>query len=79
MKYLTSMLKFKEIHSAMKWLNFLLLQWFFVRLFATVKDDDTVTALGFHFGAMPLTGWWGPFHYTTKNKKPRLLWIRLLS
>lgn len=76
--YPTAMLKFDEIKRAVKWLNVLLLQWLFIRLFANVEDDDTVTALGFYWGAVPLTGWWGPYRYVTKNRKPRLLWVRFL-
>jgi hypothetical protein len=72
------MTKFEEIESSVKWLNVLLFQWLFVRLFATVEEDDTVTALGFFFGAVPLTGWRGDYVYVTRDRKPRLLWVRFL-
>ena len=72
------MTKFEEIKSSVKWLNVLLLQWLLVRLFATVEEDDTVTSLGFFFGAVPLTGWWGDYVYVTRARKPRLLWVRFL-
>ena len=45
---------------------------------ATVEEDDTVTSLGFFFGAVPLTGWWGDYVYVTRDRKPRLLWVRFL-
>jgi len=73
------MTKFEEIKPAVKWLNVLLFQWLFVRLFATVDEEtDEVSSIGFFGGVAPLTGWWGKYLYVTTNGKPRFLWMWLL-
>ena len=50
----------------MSWLgvlNFLVLQWFFVRL-AGVRDAKTGKQIGWKWlkGIVPLTGWWGSYY-----------------
>ncbi len=54
--------------SYLGWLNFLLLQWFFIRL-ARVFDEQTKKPLGWTWlvGVIPLTGWWSEYSYL-RNK-----------
>ena len=48
--------------SPLGWLNFLVLQWFTLRVTAAADKDRTViTRWGMLFGIIPLTGWWSPF------------------
>lgn len=42
--------------------NFLLLQWFFVRL-ARVEDENGKCAVGLMRWIWPLTGWWSRYVY----------------
>lgn len=50
------------------WLNYLVLQWFFVRL-AKMVDEDSGEVVGYRWltGIVPLTGWGGPYMYITKR------------
>jgi hypothetical protein len=50
-------------------LNFLLLQWFFIRL-QQVLEDDAKTHLRWELltGPVPLTGWWSDYHFLWKKK-----------
>ena len=45
------------------WLNVLIFQWFFVRLWYSYAEDsnDTLGQLGFLFPILPLTGWSSSF------------------
>jgi len=82
-------MKYTRIERLLSAVNLLFFQWFFLRAFVQVEEDDTVTAVGLHFGALPLTGWIMParlnplgwrndYVYVTRNRKPRLLWVRFL-
>ena len=44
------------------WFNFIILQWFFVRLFYTINDDDTLGDFGLMFFVFPLSGWWWSYN-----------------
>lgn len=46
------------------YLNFLVLQWFFVRL-ARIQDVETGKTVGYKFlkRIVPLTGWWSEYKY----------------
>lgn len=52
--------------------NFLVLQWFGVRLEKVVvsRTDDTCIGWNLLVGVLPLTGWWN--HYIPKPKRIRL-------
>jgi hypothetical protein len=43
-------------------LNFVILQWFFIRL-ARISDKETGKVLGYKMlvGVVPLTGWWSDY------------------
>ena len=43
------------------WLNIIVLQWLFVRLFYATNDQDEVVNYGFIFPVLPLTGWWSDY------------------
>lgn len=51
-----------KIPSALCLLNFVVLQWAFVRL-ARLVDDETGKQRGWIWivGVVPLTGWWSPY------------------
>lgn len=55
------------------WLNFLVLQWFFVRYAAIVEDDHRVVGWVWMTRVVPLTGW-GGFNYWYIG--PRPWWYR---
>lgn len=58
----------------MGFFNYFLFQWFFLRFFAEVEEDEC-EYFGILFGAAPLSGWADkPYRYVTKNKKPKLIW-----
>ena len=44
-------------------LNFLVLQWFFVRLAREVNQDGSHIRWVWGKGVVPLTGWWSDFIY----------------
>jgi hypothetical protein len=51
--------------------NFLILQWFFVRLYGTVFIEDSgreVMVLSTIGPVVPLTGWWNDFWWLTRGK-----------
>ena len=54
--------------SALYLLNFVLLQWFFVRLAKVVEDDGTVVCWMLLGGIVPLTGWWSPYRRVWKKR-----------
>lgn len=39
------------------WLNLIVLQWFFVRLFYSMNDAGQIEHYGLFFPIVPLTGW----------------------
>jgi hypothetical protein len=45
------------------WLNFLLLQWFCIRLEGTVNSDRSETEWNIIKWITPLTGWWSDYRY----------------
>lgn len=50
------------------YLNFLILQWFFIRL-AKVVDTKTQKTIRYTWliGIVPLTGWWNKYKYVKSN------------
>jgi len=48
-------------YSWIGWLNIIILQWFFVRLFYLENDRGNVENYGFMFPIVPLIGWWGNY------------------
>lgn len=60
-------------------LNFIMLQWFGVRMIRTraLNDDGVrVGTIGFTlaFGFVPLTGWWSPFRGRAAHGPSVVLW-----
>ena len=49
--------------------NFIFVQWFFVRLAVIVEDDDAILGWCWLKGVVPLTGWWGNYWYLRKAWK----------
>jgi hypothetical protein len=43
------------------WLNIIILQWFFVRLFYQLKDNGEILGYGLLLPVVPLTGWWNDY------------------
>lgn len=60
---------FWMLRSWLGWLNFFLLQWFFLRL-QEVLEDDGKTHVRWQVvtGIVPLTGWWSNYVYLWKRK-----------
>ena len=50
-------------------LNFLVLQWGFVRLVEVCDDTGTHSHWGWFTGVVPLTGWWSDYRYLWGNGK----------
>lgn len=52
------------------WLNFVVFQWFFVRL-GRVRDMDSGEQIGWGWikGVVPLTGWWSDYRYVPKRER----------
>jgi hypothetical protein len=48
-------------YSWIGWLNIVILQWFFVRLFYSENEQGNIENYGFIFPIVPLTGWWGDY------------------
>lgn len=48
--------------------NFILLQWFFVRLVAAFHDDGIISNFYLWKGVFPLTGWFGLKYWLPFNK-----------
>jgi len=54
----------------MSWLgclNFIVLQWFFVRLAKVVDDDGRTVRFTWLRKVVPLTGWWSDYSYVGRN------------
>lgn len=49
-------------------LNFLLLQWFFIRIGRFIKSDKTYGYIIISF-VLPLSGWWTNYIYLNRRKK----------
>jgi len=43
------------------WLNIIVLQWLFVRLYYAESDSGSVENYGIIFPIVPLTGWWSDY------------------
>jgi hypothetical protein len=43
------------------WLNIIILQWFFVRLYYVENDQNVIERCGLIYPIVPLTGWWGNY------------------
>lgn len=43
------------------WLNFLLIQWFFVRLTKCIDDETNKVSWKLTYLVLPLTGWWSDY------------------
>lgn len=43
------------------WLNFLLIQWFFIRIQGEVNTDYTQTKWSILHWVVPLSGWWSDY------------------
>lgn len=41
--------------------NFILVQWFFIRICRFLDNDGVQTHWGFLFPVVPLTGWWSSY------------------
>jgi hypothetical protein len=50
-------MKYARIDTLLTIVNFCVLQWFTLRLFACVEGDDEVTTVGLFANVVPLTGW----------------------
>lgn len=48
-------------HTLIGWLNIIILQWFFTRLYWSQDDQGNVQGYGFLFPVVPLTGWWSDY------------------
>jgi hypothetical protein len=43
------------------WLNIIVMQWLFVRLFYIQEDNGQISGYGILFPIFPLTGWWNGY------------------
>ena len=50
-------------------LNFIILQWLFVRLCVTVDEDGSNPEYSILKWVVPLTGWWSSYVFLLKGKK----------
>lgn len=48
-------------YSCIGWLNIIILQWFFVRLYYVENEQNNIKNYGFIFPIVPLTGWWSDY------------------
>jgi len=48
--------------------NFLILQWFFIRL-AKIVENNKITGWKILKGIIPLSGWWSNYKYIKREKK----------
>lgn len=48
-------------YSWVGWLNIIILQWFFIRLYYSVNEQNSIECYGFLFPIVPLTGWWSDY------------------
>lgn len=58
-------------YSWVGWLNIIVLQWFFTRLYYSVNDQGGVEYYGLYFPIVPLTGWWSDY-FPSKYWKVKL-------
>jgi hypothetical protein len=59
------------------WLNYLVLQWFFVRL-ARVIDSGRTVGWKWLVGVVPLTGWWSDFRFVRFHRRDAFLFLLLV-
>lgn len=53
--------------SRLYFINFFIIQWFFIRICRFLDDDGIQTHWGILFPVVPLTGWWSS--YIPNNQK----------
>ena len=53
------------------WLNIIILQWFFIRLYYIENDQNIIENYGIMFPIVPLTGWWNNY-FPTKYWKIKI-------
>lgn len=68
-------MKYDRIATLLTLVNFFVLQWFTLRLFAHVEEDDEVTTIGLFANVVPGTNWdfAGPERYVFGDR-PALVW-----
>ena len=71
-------MKYDKIRWPLHLLNFILIQWFFRRVFVKIEDDGRVSAVGVYSHVWPLTGWWSDYVCSTPDGKPYITRLRLL-
>lgn len=62
--------------SPIGYLNFMLLQFFGIRLAMEVEDDDSISALNIIGPIVPFTGWWSSYVYVPRKLFRLCVWLR---
>lgn len=62
--------------SKLFFVNFIFIQWFFIRICCYVNDEGIKDGYGILFPVVPLTGWWSSSYIPKSQKNIRICSVK---